>query len=302
MNNRVAITAYEVAAFTNHLNGGSPTGVVLDAQCLNDAQMQAVARALGHSHTAFVIETCQADYDVAVRFFTPAQEIRNCGHGTIAAHILRAMQRDYTGTGRVKQRVLSGIQEVDVWRRDGSLTVSLRQDPIRFEDVPAQVVSRLLTALKITEDDLDARYPIISASPGSDRFLLPLKSASVLQALAPDFPELQRLCDDVGSIGCFAFALDEETTAPQASARMFAPGIGVDEDNINGNSSGCLGAYLLRLDTDGRWGSELTLHVHQGYVLKRPGTVLITARWVGDQIETTMGGSAVLVGRTQMTV
>lgn len=74
----------------------------------------------------------------------------------------------------------------------------------------------------------------------------------------------------------------------QSLARMFAPAIGVDEDVINANSSGCLGAYILRLGNF----PELTLRVQQGHHFRRLGTVQVTARRVDNRIETTIGGTA----------
>src|SRR5688572_19859582 len=102
--------AFEVAAFTTDPAAGTPTGVVLDADHLSAAQMQHIAQNFPFSHTAFVTEI--APDEVSIRFFTHECEIKNCGHATIAAHYVRAARLNHSADFAVKQRTLSGVQEV----------------------------------------------------------------------------------------------------------------------------------------------------------------------------------------------
>lgn len=283
------ITITIAAAFTDQKYAGSPTGVVLDANGLSDEQMQHIANSTNCSHTAFVTESRQDDYDVGVRFFTAGGEIKNCGHGTIALHVVRAVKRGNVADGIVRQRTESGIQEVQVQHENGAITVWLKQDEIRFHPVERETIGDLLSALNLPESSLQPDYPVIIASPGANRFLVALKDVEALQALKPDIAALKKLGEQVKGIGCFVYAMN----APlEATARMFAPNIGVDEDVTNGNSGGCLGAYLLRLDKTNP--SELILQVHQGQAFNRPGTVLVKVCRVGDAIETVIGGTAVI--------
>ena len=46
---------YQVNAFTNRILQGNPAGVVANADGLSDYQMQAIARELNNSETAFPI-------------------------------------------------------------------------------------------------------------------------------------------------------------------------------------------------------------------------------------------------------
>lgn len=295
------ITAYEVAVFTDQVTAGSPTGVILDANSLSKDQMQRIARTLGHSHTAFVTELEQDECDVSVRFFTPAQEITNCGHGTIAVHVLRTTHNASMGDALVKQRVLSGVQEVSI-HHDGNITAHFKQQEIGFYDVEQSVMDDLLSALNLAEADLNEQYPIVLASPGSNRFMVGINNRVPLKAVSPNFEKLRDVCTHVNSIGCFVFTIESISSFAEATGRMFAPVIGVEEDIVNGNSSGCLGAYLLRMAPDNRLGPELSLRVHQGHTLNRPGTVLVTAKWVNDKIETIIGGTAVVASRREISL
>lgn len=58
------------------------------ADNLSEAQMQLIARELGHSETAFLLHS--DDSDVRIRYFTPTVEVPICGHATVAAHYVRA--------------------------------------------------------------------------------------------------------------------------------------------------------------------------------------------------------------------
>ena len=69
---------------------------------------------------------------------------------------------------------------------------------------------------------------------------------------------------------------------------MFAPNIGVNEDVINGNSSGCLGAYFLSVQKS----DHLSLRICQGQKFDREGEVRVNVKKVNNHIETTIGGTA----------
>lgn len=288
-------TLYIVAAFSDDPNAGSPTGVVLDAGHLSNQEMQAVANQSGCSHTAFLSAFAE---EVGIRFFTPTGEIKNCAHATIAAHWLRARERGFGGDFAVKQRTQAGVQDVVVQRDDRGIQVSFSQNVLNFEGVDRTTRADLVAILGLPDTALEPQFPVILASPGALRFLVGINARPVLEGLKPDFAALKALCERLDSIGCFVYTAGALTSPVDVHARMFAPAIGVDEDAINGNSSGCLGAYLLRLDTENRFGGELHLRVHQGQAFDRSGMVQVRARNVGRNVETIIGGTAALVAQT----
>ncbi|HDN95681.1 MAG TPA: PhzF family phenazine biosynthesis protein, partial [Thermoplasmatales archaeon] len=73
---------YIANAFTNKPFKGNPAGVVLEADLLNEKQMQRIAADLKCSETAFLMKSEKADYKL--RYFTPIREVDLCGHATIA--------------------------------------------------------------------------------------------------------------------------------------------------------------------------------------------------------------------------
>jgi PhzF family phenazine biosynthesis protein len=64
------ILAYQVDAFTDKNSGGSPTGVVLDVNRLNENQMLLITKKLKASHTAFIHKGEQPESEINICFFT----------------------------------------------------------------------------------------------------------------------------------------------------------------------------------------------------------------------------------------
>jgi PhzF family phenazine biosynthesis protein len=274
----------------------------LNAVGLNEAQMQAIAGKLPVSHTAFVTETSDRDCDINIRFFTPIGEIRNCGHATIAAHFLLATQKGISQDYMAKQKTQSGIQEVQIYNEEGTINVIFEQNEVLLSRVEKDIAQELLQRLDLSSSDLLEEYPIMLASPGANRFLIPLKSQETLAKLKPGFPAMRSLCERTDSIGCFAFTLNGAENKWEAWGRMFAPMIGVDEDIINGNSSGCLGAYLISLSNTDFDHSILTLTVYQGYGSGNPGKVIVKAQKVSEKIKTFVGGTAFIANQMEMDI
>ena len=83
----MAHTIVTVDAFTDRPFAGNPAAVcVLDAYP-NGGWMQAVAREMNLSETAFVVPRDDGDWDL--RWFSPTVEVDLCGHATLAsAHVL----------------------------------------------------------------------------------------------------------------------------------------------------------------------------------------------------------------------
>src|SRR5260370_21149929 len=112
------LNVFQVDAFTDRTFAGNPAGVVLGADGLTDRQMQAIARELNNSETAFVLEADADDHDVRIRFFTPTVEVPSCGHATIAAHYVRARRLGLPRC-RIWQKIKAGRLPVDVDLRNG---------------------------------------------------------------------------------------------------------------------------------------------------------------------------------------
>src|SRR5689334_844014 len=80
---------HTVDAFTDRPFSGNPAAVCLLDGARDDSWMQAVAREMNLSETAFLRRRDGGGGDFDLRWFTPAVEVDLCGHATLAsAHVL----------------------------------------------------------------------------------------------------------------------------------------------------------------------------------------------------------------------
>src|SRR6478736_8256321 len=84
---------YQIDSFTKEKFKGNPAGVVVNADGLNDNQMQLIARELNNSETAFIF-SADDECDGVIRYFTPKAEVPICGHATIAAMYAKAVEEN----------------------------------------------------------------------------------------------------------------------------------------------------------------------------------------------------------------
>src|SRR3954453_10817227 len=76
--------------FTSQRFAGNPLAVVTEADGLDGAAMQAVAREFNLSETVFVLPPADKAHRAALRIFTPARELPFAGHPTVGTAVLLA--------------------------------------------------------------------------------------------------------------------------------------------------------------------------------------------------------------------
>ncbi len=84
---------YTLDVFTDAPLAGNPLAVVLDAEGLDDARMQQIAREFNLSETVFVVAPRDPVNSAALRIFTPGRELPFAGHPTVGAAALLAHLR-----------------------------------------------------------------------------------------------------------------------------------------------------------------------------------------------------------------
>jgi PhzF family phenazine biosynthesis protein len=218
-----------VDAFTDRPFAGNPAGVLLlDGSFPADSWLQDVAREVNHAETAFahpLPEGGEADW--ALRWFTPVEEVRMCGHATLAtAHVLWATGAHH---GPVRFATLSGVLGA-LPREDGSITLDFPTARLTPVEIPAGVADAL------------GSEPVAAYDTGADvgDLLLELADEAAVLALAPDHKAL-RAHSSRGIIAT-ARAADPEKGHDFVS-RCFFPNVGIDEDPVTGSAHTALAPY-----------------------------------------------------------
>lgn len=270
------VKVYQVDAFTKDVFKGNPAGVVPNASGLTEPQMQVIARELNNPETAFILSPMASDHEVWIRFFTPTTEVPSCGHATIAAHYVRAVE-NHLPSCTVVQKIGIGLLPVEVIAEDGDYRIVMTQGRPEFaEPFAGRQRDDITAALGLRQSDLDDRCPVQVVSTGHSKVLVGIRSRDTLDALKPDLARLAEISGTIGCNGYFVFTLDSASSDILTHGRMFAPAIGIPEDPVTGNANGPLGAYLAKRRLVPIEGDRLCFKGRQGEAIGRPGTVEVT--------------------------
>lgn len=210
------VNAFESGPFT-----GNPAAVVPLEDWPQDDWLQAVAAQNNLSETAFFVE----QETLQLRWFTPTTEIDLCGHATLAtAHVIFNELAD----NRERLVFESASGELSVCREDDCF----RLDFPAIETRSVEPDSKL--GLAANEAAGTATAVIRSAE---DLVLLVLDEQQQVAELAPNMAAVAALPGGTLIV-----------TAPGSSdhdvvVRVFAPGVGIDEDPATGMAHCALAPY-----------------------------------------------------------
>jgi PhzF family phenazine biosynthesis protein len=291
------IRIFQVDAFTDTKFSGNPAGVVLDAQLLSPAEMQAIARELNNGDTAFVLPPGAAGHDIDVRFFTPRKEAPFVGHATLAAHAVlaqsspQALRRQHGKTGVVEVRALA--------RNEG---FSIRQPaPPIGRTLAADELAQVLSLLGLTPEHVDPACPPRIAGAASTRLLLGVRDGEALDAMQPQLAALGALSPQLGAQGYFVFSRTSRTAGCTTEARMFCPALGIDEDPVSGNAHAMLGVYLVEQALLQPQGQIAEFVGAQGMHVGRPGRVGVSVELTASKpVAVSIAGQAVIVFESEL--
>ena len=294
---------YQVDAFTKNRFEGNPAGVVANADELTESQMQEIARELNNAETAFILSPTAPNHDVWIRFFTPTTEVPSCGHATISAHYVRAVENDLSSC-TIHQRIGIGILPVDIVKDDFGYRVIMTQGGVEIsETVDVENQNDIISALSLSPHDRDERCPIQIASTGHSKVIVGIQKRERLNELQPNLMHLTDISKKIGCNGYFVFTFDSDDSSILTHGRMFAPAIGIPEDPVTGNANGPLGAYLVHHKILEAPNGIITFRGKQGEAIGRPGIVTVTVEATdGRPFKVQVGGDATIAFKTEMEI
>lgn len=281
---------YIVDVFAERRYSGNPLAVVLDAGALSDTAMQAIAREMHLSETAFVRSGGGEDLAYDVRIFTPEHEVPFAGHPTLGtAHVIR------------EEVLQEPVPEVRLNLAAGEIPVSFAPDGIAWMRQNPPVFTRefspdtLAGVLSLPETAIDPRFPVEEVSTGLPFIIVPVKSLESVRRAAIDRDAYEELISTTAAKAVFIFCPEPYRPENTFNARMFADHLGVPEDPATGSANGCLAGYLLR---HGYFpGNSLDIRVEQGCEIHRPSLIRCRAERHGESITVQVGGRVIPVAR-----
>jgi len=284
-----------VDAFTTDLLTGNAAGVLPDAAGLSDQQLQAIARELAASETAFILPSTEADRKL--RSFTPREEVPICGHATIAAHaLLHTDGALEAGTYSLETQV--GVLDIEI-EDDGTVWMTQNTPQVDTREVSYERLADVLGTDEATLQDVGADIPVARASTGLPVLIVPINFLESLGGLDPDFTALQQLSEEYDVAGIYVFTFDTLSGESTAHGRFFAPAVGIDEDPVTGTASGACAAYLDSVGSAAFDDLDDELRFEQGHFLDRGGVVRVqletgdsgTQIWIGGHAVTSIEGT-----------
>ncbi|MEZ4669207.1 MAG: PhzF family phenazine biosynthesis protein [Anaerolineae bacterium] len=287
----------QVDAFTTVPLGGNPCAIVFDADSLDDAARQAIAREMNLSETSFVITPAAADF--GARYFTPAEEIPLAGHPTIATIFALVESGRLQLTGDYTTITLDlkvGPIPIEIYASGGQVQrVVMSQKRPQFLTTydPAAV----MPAFGLTPDDVLPGYPLQTVSTGTPQLMIPVRDLDVLRRIQLNIPLYASLRSQGDWFCPHVFCLQGATPQGQTFARDFGLPPDAMEDPFTGSATGGMAAYLWHhgLFTEPRFIAE------QGHWLNRPGQAEVEIVGSRDDIQTVkVGGSAITVMRGEL--
>lgn len=279
--------------FTTEAFTGNPLAVVLEAQSLDDAQMQKIAAEFNLSETVFVLPPDDEANTAKLRIFTPARELSFAGHPTVGAAILLAELFGIKDEIRLEEQV--GLVPVALETRDEGMFArfSAAVMPEPWTNVPSD--KKIAAALSLKEHQIGFGTHRASVfDPGNHPVLyVPLEDRAALSEAKTSIADWP----DLGAAGAFlAYLYCEGATGTGVDyhARAFAPLSGIPEDPATGSAAAGLPGPLLSYE--GPWEGTRGWVVMQGEDMNRASRIELEADAAkGGLTGVRVGGHAVKV-------
>ena len=231
----------QLDVFADRPGAGNPLAVVLDAQGLDDAAMQAIARWTRLPETTFVLPLQSADASYRIRIFSPRREVPFAGHPSVGtAHAVLdagiAVPRD----GLLVQEGIAGLLPLRVEGKGRGRTIAVRTPRARVMEIATADDPRLVHALR--------GLPLGTLPPalmdgGRRWWLAELADEAALRAATPDWPAIAELAEGSNCMGLCVFARSTDRVYYLA-VRAWVGAPAQFEDAASGAANATLAAWL----------------------------------------------------------
>jgi trans-2,3-dihydro-3-hydroxyanthranilate isomerase len=257
--------------------------------------MQAIAREVNASETAFITGANDIHQPPRLRWFTPTAEVEFCGHATLAAaHAWAELAGVRALLGRPDGRLefstaagrLTLTPEIPS-QESGNLVWWLQMpDPaLKPDSTNPMKMTRLLG---LSMDDLEPAAPIMRTRDND--VIIMIRSWRALMEMVPNAQELAALSARHNIRGYCVSTCETLSDFVHVVSRFFAPAVGVPEDPVTGSVHGPLAALLTINGLVPMSRNRAALNCLQGQPGGRTGLVRALVEPGSDGYHVSIGG------------
>ncbi len=255
---------HKLTAFSTDPDGGNPAGVWIGDELPDSDTMQAIAKEVGFSETAFLAPAKRKRR--TVRYYSPEAEVPFCGHVTIASGVVLGNKQ---GEGTYIFETLAGEIPVEVSSKEGMWQSSLTSVEPKYEQPSPKLLEQVLATLNWKQSELDDSIAPAKAYAGAWHLVIAANSKERLDNLDYEFQRLKAIMLD-NDLTTIQLIWRENQT--QFHSRNPFPVGGVIEDPATGAAAAALGGYLRE---SGLIDAPETLQIRQGEVMGRPSKIKV---------------------------
>ncbi|MDN2566129.1 PhzF family phenazine biosynthesis protein [Aquibium sp. A9E412] len=281
---------------------GNPLAVVDDADGLDDATMQAIAREFNLSETVFLCRPGNPVHAAAVRIFTPAHELPFAGHPTVGSAVALAEDRAAQGDGGETALL---VLEEGVGAVRCAVTLTAGGPGFAEFDLPRLPAAvpfeasneAVAAALGLDHHAIGFENHAVSAwSAGVPYVCVPVADLEAAGRARIDARLWDAIAPREGAVTADPYVYCRETVNHDCAfhARMFAPDAGIAEDPATGSAAAAFVGAVLRFDApvDGAH----RLWIEQGIEMGRPSRIRVEIDVAGGKLAGgRIGGQAVRI-------
>ncbi len=282
---------YTLDVFTSRPFGGNPLAVFADAEGLDSALMQQIARELNLSETVFVGQNSSPDR-FAVRIFTPEQEIPFAGHPTVGTALLLNHLGRLSGDRLVLEEQVGDVA-VSLITDNQSGALSARFRTARLPEIEPSPLTRRQAARLLGLEEAQVATTPFSASCGLPFQMVELNDVDAVAAATLEMGLWKQLLADSSAPDIYLFC--RKAGSDNLRARMFAPASGIPEDPATGSAASALAGALAAARPEGSVQPRL---IEQGIEMGRPSHIHTEVHCDNGQLQAIyVTGEAVVISR-----
>ena len=276
--------------FTTQRFAGNPLAVVLDAEGLDGAAMQAIAREFNLSETVFVLPPSEPGHRARLKIFTPTRELPFAGHPTVGTAVLLARHDGGAAPREIVVEESVGPVRCHVVPGEGGGSARFDLPKLPEPAGPAAETAVIAAALGLAPDDIGFEKFVPAVwSAGNPFTFVPLRGRAQVARSRPDTSRWDAV---FGRAGAFLFCGEPVAAQNAFYGRMYGHGLGIYEDPATGSAVAALAGLVAPTLDDGAHD----LGIEQGFDMGRPSLIrlALTVRQ-GKLAAASIGGDAVIV-------